>query len=113
MITGISWQALAVIVIELIDADTAVTAGIADALIYVDRAFRSRPSWLTGAIIATRLHQQQVKQRISIYVYESIDPLECATFRQSPLILLHFISFFYLYVNLSYIIYYNLTQRIY
>lgn len=68
MITGISWQALAVIVIELIDADTAVTAGIADTLIYVDRALRSRPSWLAGAIITTRLHQQQVKQRIDIHI---------------------------------------------
>lgn len=101
MITGMSWQALAVIVIELIDADTAVTAGIADALIYVDRALRSCPSWLTGAIIATRLHQQQVKQRISIYVYEWINPLELC-----DILIGHFrfccisyFFFFYLYMS--------------
>lgn len=57
-ITGISWQALAVIAVELIDADTAVTTGIAGTLVHVDGALVPGPSWLAGAIIAARLYRQ-------------------------------------------------------
>lgn len=57
-ITGVSWQTFAVIAVELIDADAAVTTGIAGALVYVDGALGPGPSWLTGAIIAARLYRQ-------------------------------------------------------
>lgn len=55
--TGVSWKALTIIAILLIDADTAVTARIAGALVHVDGTLGSRPSWLAGAIITARLQR--------------------------------------------------------
>jgi len=62
-ITGISWEAFAVIAAELIDADAAVTTGIAGALVHVDGALGPGPSWLAGAIITTRLYRQRATDK--------------------------------------------------
>ena len=53
--TGVATEALAVVVVELVDADARIAAGIADALVDVDRALRPRPAGLAHAVVAQRL----------------------------------------------------------
>ena len=57
LITGVSCETLTVVAILLIDADAAVTAWIAGALVHVDGALGARPSWLAGAVIAAGLFE--------------------------------------------------------
>lgn len=58
MVTGEARQALAVVVVELVDADTCVAAWVAGALVDVDRAFRPCPARLAHAVVAQRLFSQ-------------------------------------------------------
>lgn len=69
--TGVSWKALAIIAILLIDADTAVTARIAGALVHVDGTLGSRPSWLAGAIITARLQRDATTNEATSHIYQT------------------------------------------